>query len=74
MQCAVNSTSNKVGDNVNYTVLYNPLVQLYPNSIAQIQIQPWSFYNKSNFLNNNVNLICSGACTISTPPANGNNP
>lgn len=72
MNCSMVSTSDIVGNNVSYTLNYSPLVDIYSDSILQIQMQPWGQYNGSNFITNDANFICNNNCAVSAPSINNN--
>lgn len=72
MNCSLTSTSDVVGNNVTYTLSYTPLVDIYADSILQIQMQPWGQYLGSNFLSNDPNAICNNNCVVSAPSINNN--
>lgn len=72
MPCWVTSTSAIVGDSATYTLGYSPLVTIEPNTVLQVQMQPWGPYSQSNFVTTNTTLVCNNQCMLSVPASNGN--
>ena len=69
---SLTSTSDVVGENITYTLIYTPSVTISADSVVQLELAPWGAFSKSNFLTDNTTQICAGNCSLTIPADTGN--